>query len=130
MVGGSSRRGSSMYTTLIGCSACCIGWDMRRFGLTLEGRCTGSIRPSCRISDRAAGRGRAAVDLFIYMSQLSNALPRRRFLQVLTAGAVSVALPATPGAKALRGIFPIAQSPFTEADKLDLDCLADQVRFL
>lgn len=46
------------------------------------------------------------------------------------AGAVSLAASATPGAKPLRGIFPIAQSPFTEADKLDLDCLVDQVRFL
>jgi 4-hydroxy-tetrahydrodipicolinate synthase len=34
------------------------------------------------------------------------------------------------GPKTLRGIFPIAQSPFTESDKLDLDCLAEQVRFL
>jgi dihydrodipicolinate synthase/N-acetylneuraminate lyase len=62
-----------------------------------------------------------------------DGLDRRRFLQFLTAGAVGAAgLPvfAASGAKSLRGIFPIAQSPFTEADKLDLDCLTEQVRFL
>jgi 4-hydroxy-tetrahydrodipicolinate synthase len=64
------------------------------------------------------------------MTKHSDVLPRRQFLQVLTAGAVSIALPAAPGSKPLRGIFPIAQSPFTQADKLDLDCLVDQVRFL
>jgi dihydrodipicolinate synthase/N-acetylneuraminate lyase len=64
------------------------------------------------------------------MRQHFDVLPRRRFLQVLTAGAVSLAVPAAPGSKPLRGIFPIAQSPFTAADKLDLDCLVDQVRFL
>jgi dihydrodipicolinate synthase/N-acetylneuraminate lyase len=64
------------------------------------------------------------------MRQRSDVLHRRRFLQVLSAGAVSFALPAAPGSKPLRGIFPIAQSPFTGANKLDLDCLVDQVRFL
>jgi 4-hydroxy-tetrahydrodipicolinate synthase len=55
-------------------------------------------------------------------------LPRRRFLQILTAGCA--AFGASGSSKPLRGIFPIAQSPFTDADKLDLDCLAEQVRFL
>jgi len=31
--------------------------------------------------------------------------------------------------KPLRGLFPIAETPFTEDDKIDLDCLANQVRF-
>jgi 4-hydroxy-tetrahydrodipicolinate synthase len=30
----------------------------------------------------------------------------------------------------LRGIFPIAQTPFTESNKLDLDALAEEVRFI
>ena len=34
------------------------------------------------------------------------------------------------GPKPLRGIFPIAQTPFTEADKLDLDALVEEVRFI
>ena len=34
------------------------------------------------------------------------------------------------GAKLLRGIFPIAQTPFTAADKLDLDALARQLEFI
>ena len=29
----------------------------------------------------------------------------------------------------LQGLFPIAETPFTEDDKIDLDCLANQVRF-
>ncbi len=32
--------------------------------------------------------------------------------------------------KPLRGIFPIAQTPFTEDDKLDLDALTEEVRFI
>ena len=55
---------------------------------------------------------------------------RRRFLQILGAGAIGLAAPAAPASKPLRGIFPIAQSPFTESDKLDVDCLVEQARFL
>jgi len=56
---------------------------------------------------------------------------RREFLQSLSAGALSLALPAQrTGSKPLRGIFPIAQTPFTESDKLDLDALIEQVRFI
>ncbi len=62
---------------------------------------------------------------------------RRNFLRTLGAGAISLALPgsvasaAGDGAsKPLRGIFPIAQTPFTESDKLDLDSLVSQVRFI
>ena len=57
-------------------------------------------------------------------------MKRRHFLQVLSAGAAGSALFGAASSKPLRGIFPIAQSPFTAADKLDLDCLAEQVRFL
>src|SRR5438067_3378795 len=64
------------------------------------------------------------------MRPTRKSLSRRLFVQALSAGALSFALPAAPGSKPLRGIFPIAQSPFTEANKLDLDCLVDQVRFL
>ena len=34
-----------------------------------------------------------------------------------------------PGFKPWRGLFPIAQTPFTPDNKLDLDCLAAQVKF-
>jgi dihydrodipicolinate synthase/N-acetylneuraminate lyase len=57
-------------------------------------------------------------------------LPRRRFLQALGATAVSLSAADSTNSKPLRGIFPIAQSPFTDANKLDLDVLADEVRFL
>ncbi|HVW22412.1 MAG TPA: dihydrodipicolinate synthase family protein [Opitutaceae bacterium] len=66
-------------------------------------------------------------------------LPRREFLQVLGAGALGLALAArqaraqapaaAPGGKQLRGVFPIAETPFTPDDKLDTDSLAAQVTF-
>jgi dihydrodipicolinate synthase/N-acetylneuraminate lyase len=74
-------------------------------------------------------------------------IPRREFLQYLGAGAVGLALSASgaraqadsgaaqasapwrQGPKELRGLFPIAQTPFTGDDKLDLDSLAAQVAF-
>jgi dihydrodipicolinate synthase/N-acetylneuraminate lyase len=60
---------------------------------------------------------------------------RRQFLTLLGAGVNSVVLPgarmfAGASAKPLRGIFPIGQTPFTESDKLDLDSLVKQVRFI
>ena len=48
---------------------------------------------------------------------------------MLGAGAVSLHSTAA-AAKPLRGIFPIAQTPFTDSNQLDLDVLADHVRFL
>jgi 4-hydroxy-tetrahydrodipicolinate synthase len=33
------------------------------------------------------------------------------------------------GTKPLRGLFPIGQTPFTQDDRLDLDCLAAEVKF-
>jgi 4-hydroxy-tetrahydrodipicolinate synthase len=34
-----------------------------------------------------------------------------------------------PASKPLRGLFPIGQTPFTQDDKLDFDCLAAEVKF-
>ena len=63
--------------------------------------------------------------------------PSRRelFTSLGTAAAglvLSAGLPASEkaGSKPLRGIFPIAQSPFTDSDKLDIDVLVEQVRFI
>lgn len=53
---------------------------------------------------------------------------RRDFLSLLGTAAVQAA--ASPADKPLRGIFPIAQTPFTEAGKLHLDALAAEVRFV
>jgi dihydrodipicolinate synthase/N-acetylneuraminate lyase len=36
---------------------------------------------------------------------------------------------ANPGSRSFRGFFPIGQTPFTQDDKLDLDCLAAEVKF-
>lgn len=59
---------------------------------------------------------------------------RRDFLRVLGAGAAGVAVRAAPappqtGARALRGVFPIGQTPFDSAGRLDLEGLAAEVRF-
>ena len=62
---------------------------------------------------------------------------RREFLQSAGAFALSVAMTrnaeaargATAGGKPFRGLFPIGATPFTAEDKLDLDCLAAEVRF-
>jgi 2-keto-3-deoxy-L-arabinonate dehydratase len=62
---------------------------------------------------------------------------RREFLRWLGAGTLGLAvsgckLPTIEraSAKPLRGIFPIAQTPFTETDKLDLDALVREVEFI
>jgi dihydrodipicolinate synthase/N-acetylneuraminate lyase len=63
--------------------------------------------------------------------------PRRReFLRLLGAGALGfatsgggLAAAPKPGPKSLRGVFPIGLTPITESDKLDLDCLAAEVKF-
>ncbi len=56
---------------------------------------------------------------------------RRDFLQsgLLILGTRGIAV-AGASAKPLRGIFPIAQTPFTSDDKLDLESLAEEVRFI
>ena len=57
---------------------------------------------------------------------------RREFLKTLGGGAMGLALARTgfaAGSKPLRGLFPIGQTPFTEDDKLDLECLAAEIKF-
>ena len=62
---------------------------------------------------------------------------RREFLQLLGVSALGLAVPGwkilggeASSSKPLRGIFPVAQTPFTEWNKLDLDSLIDEVRFI
>ncbi|HTY26091.1 MAG TPA: dihydrodipicolinate synthase family protein [Desulfomonilaceae bacterium] len=62
---------------------------------------------------------------------------RREFLHTLGTGAMGLVLSSGRmsasqklGSKPLRGIFPIAQTPFTESNKLDLDSLVREVRFI
>jgi 2-keto-3-deoxy-L-arabinonate dehydratase len=48
---------------------------------------------------------------------------------LMTPGAASASGVIEPGSKPWRGLFPIGVTPFTEDDKLDLDCLAAQINF-
>lgn len=58
-------------------------------------------------------------------------MDRRQFLLRVSANGFWLAGPAgAASAKPLRGIFPIAQSPFTEEDKLDVDSLVEELRFI
>jgi 4-hydroxy-tetrahydrodipicolinate synthase len=73
----------------------------------------------------------------IPMRKKSPGQGRREFLQILSAGAIDLALSSgrmsashNVGSKPLRGIFPIAQTPFTKSNKLDLDSLVEEVRFI
>ncbi len=65
---------------------------------------------------------------------------RREFIQtagMVALGAAAIMAPGTamasdvikPGSKPWRGLFPVAQTPFTPDNKLDLDCLAAEVKF-
>lgn len=58
---------------------------------------------------------------------------RREFLQTLGGGALGLVLAgrghAATAVKPLRGVFPIGQTPVTPSDKLDLDCLQNEVKF-
>lgn len=62
-------------------------------------------------------------------------MDRRTVLQALGATAAAGAMPrhllaaAFAHEKPFRGLFPIAATPFTPDDKLDLDCLAAEVKF-
>src|ERR1700749_1399559 len=62
-------------------------------------------------------------------------MDRRAFLQSAGALAVSLAIePAsqatkTVGTKPFSGLFPIGETPFTADNKLDLECLAAEVKF-
>lgn len=57
---------------------------------------------------------------------------RRAFLKTLGAGAMGLAvsgLSEAAPARPLRGVFPIGQTPFTPDNKLDVDCLQNEVKF-
>ncbi|HVS52873.1 MAG TPA: dihydrodipicolinate synthase family protein [Opitutaceae bacterium] len=72
----------------------------------------------------------------------SGDLSRRNFLHLLGASAIAVGLAGrsfaaladrtvtTAAGKQLRGIFPIAQTPFTAADALDIEALVKQLDFI
>jgi dihydrodipicolinate synthase/N-acetylneuraminate lyase len=68
----------------------------------------------------------------------NRAAGRREFLKVIGATAIGAALPRTnvlaaandAPSKPLRGIFPIAQTPFTSGNKIDFDSLVEEVRFI
>jgi len=65
---------------------------------------------------------------------VSEETGRRRFLSALAGGSLGLARFA-PGAgaaepKPLRGLFPIGLTPFTADDRLDLEDLANEVRFM
>ncbi|MEO8661324.1 MAG: dihydrodipicolinate synthase family protein [Bryobacteraceae bacterium] len=56
---------------------------------------------------------------------------RRSFLQAVAGGSLCLTAPVVGGStKPLRGIFPIAQTPFTTSDKLDIETLVEQLRFI
>ncbi len=71
------------------------------------------------------------------MPQYDSRSGRRAFLQsaffqTLGAGALSLALAdaARPAeTKPMRGVFPIGQTPVTPSDRLDLECLQNEVKF-
>ena len=66
------------------------------------------------------------------MKDHSQTSGRRDFLQTLGGGALSLALAGrgySAGTKPMRGVFPIGQTPVTESDKLDLECLQNEVKF-
>ena len=66
------------------------------------------------------------------MKNLSLTPGRREFLQTLGGGALGLALAGrgnAAGVKPMRGVFPIGQTPVTESDKLDLECLQNEVKF-
>src|ERR1019366_1008445 len=66
------------------------------------------------------------------MKHSSQAPARREFLRTLGGGALALALAGrgwSAAAKPLRGVFPIGQTPVTENDKLDLECLQNEVKF-
>ncbi len=66
------------------------------------------------------------------MMDHSRIRARREFLRALGGGALGLTLAGrgySTGTKPMRGVFPIGQTPFTEADKLDLECLQNEVKF-
>ncbi|MGA2275923.1 MAG: dihydrodipicolinate synthase family protein [Bryobacteraceae bacterium] len=66
------------------------------------------------------------------MENDSQAPGRREFLRTLGGSALGLALAGTgysAGTKPMRGVFPIGQTPVTESDQLDLECLQNEVKF-
>ena len=66
------------------------------------------------------------------MESHSEISGRREFLRTLGGGALGLALAGSgrsAGTKPMRGVFPIGQTPVTESDALDLDCLQNEVKF-
>jgi len=72
------------------------------------------------------------------MAYFTSDMDRRTLLKTLgtvAAGAafskysMAAAPAAAGGRKSFNGLFPIASSPFTQDDKLDLECLANEVKF-
>ena len=66
------------------------------------------------------------------MKHHSQAPARREFMQTLAGGALGAAFAGrvwSAGTKPMRGVFPIGQTPVTESDKLDLECLQNEVKF-
>ena len=71
------------------------------------------------------------------MGFLTQEMDRRTVLKAMGSAAAGAALSrfsfaagfAGKAAKPLRGLFPIAASPFTQDNKLDLDCLGAEVAF-
>ncbi len=57
-------------------------------------------------------------------------LQRRQFLQLAAAGVFALDANAAPSGRPLRGIFPIAQTPFTATDTLDIETLVKQLDFI
>jgi 4-hydroxy-tetrahydrodipicolinate synthase len=66
------------------------------------------------------------------MKNQSQPSGRREFIRTLGGAALAESLAgkllAAPS-KPLRGVFPIGQTPVTQADKLDFDCLRNEVKF-
>jgi dihydrodipicolinate synthase/N-acetylneuraminate lyase len=55
---------------------------------------------------------------------------RREFIQVLTVAAGPLLAATGSRPKRIEGVFPIAQSPFTDADQLDVNTLVEELRFI
>jgi 4-hydroxy-tetrahydrodipicolinate synthase len=64
------------------------------------------------------------------ISSFGPGISRRRFLAGLALPSLRLIGARDSTTKPLRGIFPIAQTPFTEADRLDVDTLVEELRFI
>src|SRR6266545_4768294 len=64
------------------------------------------------------------------MATTPGTLPRRHLLAVLGAGMLPLDAGAAPSGRALRGIFPIAQTPFDARGRMDTGALVRQLQFV